>query len=263
VDKPAFMPHCPKNNLLLGETMKKFSELNFKNGQGLIEYGLLLALLAIGAILIMSLMGVSISDIYCRTANGIGGGKACNEQKIYCEDNFDGDAGGWQPVSGSTTTAKGQMCFYNYMQSLNRCSMKMPASDYVINMNDVVLTQGNGYGVYFRATNNSSGINGYVFQYDPGATGNGNKNGSLLIRRWINGVEVMTPIAIAPMSGATTYNTPHDFKIVVKGNAFTVFMDGKQILSANDSTYPTGGVGLRSWDSTSACMSDFSIINIP
>ena len=42
-----------------------------------------------------------------------------------------------------------------------------------------------------------------------------------------------------------------------------VFMDGKQVLSAKDSTYPTGGTGLRSWDSTSACLNDFSISQTP
>jgi hypothetical protein len=65
------------------------------------------------------------------------------------------------------------------------------------------------------------------------------------------------------LSGSTTYNTPHDFDISVKGDTYTVFMDGKQILSAKDSTYTTGGSGLRSWDSTSACMGDFSILEAP
>jgi len=243
--------------------MKKRSALNIQNGQGLVEYVLLLALLAIGAILVLSLSGVSLSDLYCKVASSVGGGKACDEGKTYCQDNFDGDTSGWQSLSGNTTNRNGQNCFSNYMQNLNRCSMKMPASDYVINMNDVTLAQGNGYGVYFRATVDSSGLDGYVFQYDPGATGYGNKQGSFLIRRWINGVEVVTPIAVAPMSGSTTYNTSHDFKIVVKGDTFTVFMDQKQILTAKDNTYPTGGAGLRSWDSTSACLGDFSIFEAP
>lgn len=243
--------------------MKKTSWLNLKKGQGLVEYVLLLALLVIGLILVLSLSGTSLSDLYCRVASGIGGGQACNEQKVYCQDNFDGDTSGWQSLNGGISNTNGQMCFSNYMQNLNRCSTKMSKPDYVINMNDVTLTQGNGYGVYFRSTMTSSGLNGYVFQYDPGATGYGNKNGSFLIRRWINGVEVMTPIAVAPLSGSTTYNTPHDFDISVKGDTYTVFMDGKQILSAKDSTYTTGGTGLRSWDSTSACMGDFSILEAP
>jgi Flp pilus assembly pilin Flp len=242
------------------KNMKKISDLNLKNGQGLVEYALLLALVAIGLILLMSLTGVSISDLFCRAANTISPGGACKGVKTYCQDNFDGDTNGWQSLNGSATNKDGQNCFSNYMQNLNRCSMNMSKSDYDINMNGVNLKQGNGYGVYFRTTVDSNGLDGYVFQYDPGATGYGNKNGSFLIRRWVNGVEVVTPLAVAPMSGSTTYNTPHDFKVVVKGDTFTVFMDGKQILAAKDSTYPVGGTGLRSWDSTSACMGDFSIL---
>jgi hypothetical protein len=132
----------------------------------------------------------------------------------------------------------------------------MTESDYVINLNGVTLKQGNGYGVYFRSALTSSGINGYVFQYDPGA---GN---ALLIRHWINGREVMTPLARVSIN-STIYNVPHDFKIVIKGNVFTVFMDGVQVMTAQDSVYPTGGAGLRSWDSTSGCFNDFSIGQTP
>jgi hypothetical protein len=234
------------------KNMKKTLGLDLKNGQGLVEYVLLLALLVIGLVLVLSLSGISLSELYCSVASGIGGGKACNERRIYCEDQFDGDTSGWQTISGSAATGNGQMCFSNYAQNLNRCSTQMAQSDYVINLNGVTLTQGNGYGVYFRTTLTSSGLNGYIFQYDPGA---GN---ALLIRRWINGAEIMTPLARVPIN-STIYNVPHDFTIVVKGSAFTVFMDGVQVMTAQDSTYPTGGVGLRSWDSTSACFSGFSI----
>jgi len=235
---------------------RPFSGTVFHYGQGLVEYVLLLALLVIGAVLIMSLMGVSVSDAYCRAANTISPGKACKEVKTYCQDNFDGNTSGWQNVSGSTTTQGGQMCFSGGLQALNKCSTQMSQSDYEINMKGVTLTQGNGYGTYFRSTLTGSGLNGYAFQYDPGA---GNK---LLIRRWANGAEIISPIAMVPIS-STVFNAPHDFKIVAKGSTFTVFMDGVQVMTAQDSTYPTGGVGLRSWDSTSACLNDFSIGQIP
>ena len=238
--------------------MKKtsvFFGVVFQHGQGLVEYGLLLALLAIGTVLIMSLNGTSVSDLYCRAANGISGGKACNGRQKYCEDTFDKDLSQWQTSTNMSLT-NGQMCFSNGLQVLNKCSLKLPQSDYDINLNDVTLKQGNGYGVYFRTTTDASGLDGYAFQYDPGV---GNK---LLIRRWANGAEIMSPIAMVPID-ATIYNVPHNFKISVKGDTFTVFMDGKQVLSAKDSTYPTGGTGLRSWDSTSACLNDFSISQTP
>jgi len=42
-----------------------------------------------------------------------------------------------------------------------------------------------------------------------------------------------------------------------------VFMDGVQVMTAQDSTYPAGGTGLRSWDSTTGCLNDFSIGQTP
>jgi len=248
--------------MLSGEKMKKTLGLNIKNGQGLVEYALLLVLLVVGVILIMSLMGVSISDLYCSAANAIGGGTACNEQEIYCQDNFDGDLGGWQ-ASGNLSLKNGQLCFGNGLRSMNKCSMKLDQSDYVISMNDVNLSKGNGYGVYFRTTVDNNGLDGYIFQYDPGLKSAAYPNGAFIIRQWVNGHEIWNPVAIAPL-GSDVFNTSHDFQIDVKGDTFTVLMDGKQVLSAKDSTYTTGGTaGLRSWDSTAACIGDFSILETP
>jgi Flp pilus assembly pilin Flp len=252
------MPEQLRKNSYLEKIMKKTLELIHKSGQGLVEYALLLALLTIGMILVLSLNGTSVSDLYCRVASGIGGGKACNERQKYCEDTFDKDLSQWQ-TSTNMSLNNGQMCFSNGLQSLNKCSVKLPESDYDINLNDVNLSNGNGYGAYFRTTVDGNGLDGYVFQYDPGLKSSTYPNGAFVIRQWVNGREVWDPIAIAPM-GPDVFNTPHDFNISVKGDTYTVTMDGKQVLTAKDSTYPTGGTGIRSWDSTSACMGDYSIL---
>jgi Flp pilus assembly pilin Flp len=236
-----------------------FSGRPFQNGQGLVEYGLLLALIAIGIVLIASLTGVSISDLYCRAANAISGGTACKGLATYCQDNFDGNTTGWQNVLYSNPTVQnGQMCLPNAMQALNICSTQMTQSDYVVNLNGVTLSSGPGYGVFFRSSLNSSKqMNGYALQYDPGL---GNY---LVIRRWGNGKEVNPPVAKVPIN-STVYNVPHDIKIVAKGDTFTVFMDGVQMMTAQDSTYPSGGAGLRTWGSnTSACFNDFNIGQVP
>jgi hypothetical protein len=240
--------------------MEKTSGSVFGNGQGLVEYALLLALIVIGIILSLNLMGVSLADVYCKAASGISGGTACQAKLLttYCEDSFGGDSSSWQNVSGAPTVQNGQMCFQKSSQLLNKCSLKMPQSDYSINLNGATLQNpGRGYGVYFRSTLTASGLNGYAFQYDPGA---GNV---LLIRRWVNGREVNPPIARVPIN-STIYNAPHDFKIDVKGDTFIVFMDGVQVMTAKDGTYPSGGTGLRFWDNTpTTCMNDFSIGQLP
>lgn len=224
------------------------------SGQGMLEYALLIALIAVGVILAMSLTGTSVSDVYCRVASGIGGGNACNKKVTYCQDDFAGDSSAWQNVSGAPTMQNGQLCFQKNSQLLNKCSTKMTQSDYSINLNGVSLkSPGRGYGVYFRSTLTPQGLNGYAFQYDPGA---GNV---LLIRRWVNGREVNPPIARVPIN-STVYNASHDFTIDVKGDVFTVYMDGSQVMTAKDSTYSSGGAGLRFWDNQpTTCMNDFSI----
>jgi hypothetical protein len=58
------------------------------------------------------------------------------------------------------------------------------------------------------------------------------------------------------------YNTPHSFEISANGDILTVNMDGKQVLTAQDDTYTKGGTGIRSWDSTSGCMGNFSILEL-
>lgn len=242
--------------------MKKFPRINIQNGQGLVEYGLLLALIVVGLILALSLGGVSLSDLYCTVASGIGGGESCNEQKMYCQDSFDGDLNAWQPLNNTVSLNDGQMCFGSGLQAMNKCSMKLPESDYVIKMDDVSLSTGMGYGVFFRSTVDGNGLDGYSFQYDPGWTSSKYPNGAFLIRQWVDGREVWNPIAVASM-GADVYNTPHDFEINVTGNTYTVFMDGKEVISTTDDTYTTGGTGIRSWDSTSACLGDFSVFETP
>ena len=154
------------------------------------------------------------------------------------------------------------MCFSNPLQSLNQCSMNMNQSDYTVRMDDVVLSKGNGYGVFIRAKDDGKGLNGYVLQYDPGLKSNKNLNGSLIIRKWVNGREIWEPVASTPM-GPDVYNAPHDIEISAEGDTLTVTMDGQKVLTAKDGTYASGGSGIRSWDGSSACIGNFSIFESP
>lgn len=234
---------------------------NFR-AQGLLEYVVLISLLVIGAVLILNLYGVSVSDLYCDVAASISLQEACATEETYCEDTFDSGLNGWKSSYGTPATKDGQMCFSSAALTLNQCSMKTGQSDYVVKLDDVNLYQGNGYGVFIRASDNGKGLNGYAFQYDPGLRSGKYPNGALIIRKWVNGREISEPIAVAPMS-ADVYNTPHSFEVSANGDVLTVSMDGKQVLTAKDDTYASGGTGIRSWDSTSGCMDNFSILELP
>ncbi len=243
--------------------MKKNFQKKFNlHAQGLVEYALLISLLVIGLVLVLNLYGVSLSDVYCGVAKSIDAGHTCTAEKAYCEDTFDGDLNSWKPSYGKPAIKDGQLCFSSAALSLNQCSMKTGQSDYAVKLDDVNLYKGDGYGVFFRASDNGKGLNGYAFQYDPGLRSGKYPNGALIIRKWVNGREVWEPIAVAPMS-SDVYNAPHDFEISANGDVLTVSMDGKTVLTAKDSTYDSGGTGIRSWDSTSGCMGDFSMFELP
>lgn len=93
-------------------------------------------------------------------------------------------------------------------------------------------------------TNVKPDISGYCPQFDPGL---GNK---FVVRKVVNGAE-SSPIAIASMPpGFSVYGTPHDITIHAEGSHITVLVDGVKVLDFVDSTFASGGAGLRSWDGT-------------
>lgn len=103
------------------------------------------------------------------------------------------------------------------------------------------LNSGRGYGIYFRSDGEPS-ITGYSFQFDPGL---GNK---FVVRKVVRGAE-SAPIASASMPpGFSVYGTPHDISISAVGDHIICKVDGVVVLDFHDSTFASGGAGLRSWD---------------
>jgi len=218
--------------------------------QGLVEYILLLALLLLVSILILQIFGISIADVYCRTAKGLGMSSGICSQ-AYCSDDFS-QPGGWNLPSG-WTNQNGQLCTAKNagQWATNLCSksQSLPAN-YTINANDVNLISGDGFGIAFRQQDTPR-YSGYTFQYDPGLKG-------FCLRKWVNGSELPC-IAYAPAGNYSWYNQPRDIRVEVVGDVYKAYVDGNLVLTAQDSTYPAGGSGLRTWDSTQACFDQFII----
>jgi type II secretion system protein G len=111
------------------------------------------------------------------------------------------------------------------------------------------LTSGSGYGVYFRADGKPK-ISGYCFQFDPAV---GNK---FVVRKWVNGTE-SAPIAIASMpKDFSIYGTSHTTTIDAVGSHITIKVDGVSVLDFKDSTFTSGGSGLRSWGKSAVSFID-------
>ncbi len=210
-----------------------------ERGQGLVEYILILSLIGTISALSMSIMGISIRDIYCDVLSGLGG-SGCS----FTPAQWNSVRGRWDvgdPLCGGP--GEGRIFADDFS-----------GDDYVINIDSANLSQGNGYGVYFR-TSNEERVNGYNFQYDPGWG-----DGAFLFRKWVNGHE-LPPIAVARVPGFDWHNTNRQIKISVVGDTFNAYVDGELVLTATDSTYSEGGIGIRTWDNTKACFSGISITN--
>jgi hypothetical protein len=72
---------------------------------------------------------------------------------------------------------------------------------------------------------------------------NKNKPVQVYFSKWVNGKQIQPPLSVTTMPSNFDWTNPPDFKIDVEGDTFTAYLDGKQVLTAKDSTYKVGGVG--------------------
>jgi hypothetical protein len=220
-------------------------------GQGLVEYSLILVLVVVAALLALNAFGLTVTEVYCEIARALGATETCSS---YFSDDFDGDLNDWVKVRGTWELKDGQLCGG---PSEGRIFADVPQSDYIVNIKGADLSQGNGYGVYFRS-NDYNNVDGYNFQYDPGWGG-----GAFLTRKWVNGNE-LSPLSSNRVPGYDWYNTPHDVQIKVEGSTYTTYVDGQQVAQATDNSYSgDGGIGLRTWDNTKVCFDSVSIDPLP
>ncbi|MCS7260123.1 MAG: DUF1080 domain-containing protein [Anaerolineae bacterium] len=218
--------------------------------QAFVEYMLIFGL--VGAVVILSLaaMGVSARDVYCAMA------KSLASNPVSCAHYFVDDFSNlraWTIVNGNWRNENGQLCGGGRE---GRIFVPLSARNYVINVRMALLRQGNGYGIYFRATNFDR-VDGYTFQYDPGYS-----SGAFLFRKWVRGNE-LAPFARTSAPGYNWHNVARQIRIEVNGNTFTAYVDGQRVLTGSDSTYTHGGVGFRTWDATQVCFDDLSVDPLP
>jgi Flp pilus assembly pilin Flp len=224
-------------------------------GQSMVEYGLILALVVVVVVVILNLFGVSLVKVYCLIETGLKGpnGGACS--MAYLLDTFD-NLDNWQAIFGSLgdwDTSSGQLCTDGSGDRRLMSDVSLP-DDYRVTMNSVLLNSGPGLALMFRLSPSGSNYSGYSFQVDPGY---GNK---FIFRRYdINGTELVTPIAAANPPAGFQWNVPHKVEVLVSGDTFTAYIDDSPVLTATDSTYSSGGVGVRAWGGTNACFDDLSV----
>lgn len=213
------------------------------HGQAMVEVAIIISLVAVVTILSLSVVGVGVRNLLCQAAQGLGAAGVCG---ALFEDFS--DISDWDQTTGKNCSNEtGQLCCDKYNEIFKN---DFEGEDYTVSVDVANLGQGDGYGMFFRAQNYEN-PQGYIFQYDPGY-------GAFIFRKWVDGHE-LSPFAVKKVPGFDWYGKDHTVQLVVHGDTFTAFVDGKEVLTGSDSTYSEGGIGLRTWDSTKACIDDLSI----
>lgn len=137
-----------------------------ERGQGLVEIGLIIALVAAVAILSLAATGTSLQDLYCRVVKTFNSTGECslpgNEGPAFSEDFS--DISDWHISWGKWDNSDGTLFGERWGAIF---SQDFTGEDYTVNIDLANLEKGNGYGVWFRAQDFDR-PEGYIFQYDPG-----------------------------------------------------------------------------------------------
>ena len=222
-------------------------------GQSNVEYAIIVGLVAVLVIIVLALLGVQLGSVYCSVVGVFTDSSAqCGDDSslVLLQDPFN-TLDGWNFTAGNGWELQDGQLAVTQGGEQRGFTGDANWTDYSVQVEQANLQQGNGYGVYFRISNEPA-INGYVFQYDPGYRGGAYPNGAYLIRKVVNGNET-PPIAVAAAPDHFEWtNVTRAIKVDVRGSSFTASIDGTTVLQAEDTQFTAGRVGLRSWDSSRA-----------
>lgn len=226
-------------------------------GQSLVEYSLLLLLIAVIVIGGVWFAGLTVSVLYGRAATELQvpteeptphAAPTPTPESVSWEEWYEERGSGWH-------TQEDQYC--QESRGEHRSSYGAENwSDYLIGVK-AILYRGNGFGIYFRATDVKH-ADAYIFQYDPGWSCYGSR-GCFIYRKIVGGRERYPFATASPPAGYEWHGVVRDFEVRVEGDTFITFIDGDEVLRATDSEYAHGQVGLRTWDSSEVCFSQFHV----
>ena len=221
-----------------------------KKGQGLVEYGLILALISMISIGTLSVTGVKVKDVFCDISESFTGKENCVLHYFF--DDFNGDLSNWDVIKGNWEIVDGKL--QNSTHGQGQIFTDINESNYQVELDGVNLAQGKGFGVIFKAEDTEA-FNGYTFQYDPGYG-----QGEFLFRKWANGHE-FSPFARSKAPDFEWFNTDHDVKVVVNGGEYTAYVDDQIICQGVDDTWTENekAVGLRTWSNSEVSVDSFTV----
>jgi Flp pilus assembly pilin Flp len=248
-----------------------------ENGQGFVEYALIMLAIVLSGLIVLNLFGVSISDLYTSVIDavetspsgkgeGADGEQGAQEQVTLFEDDFSKGLANWNILSskfwkGKVSTNKERL----KVERLGAAFAKgVSGSDYIISVNGTTLQRrsGNnqGFAVIFRSSSETVNFDGYVFEIEKEKN---KSTGTMMFRKWENGVQIDKPITSVPVPPGFNWNNPGDIQVDVKGDTFTAYLNGQQVLTATDSSYTNGGVGVAANFGSNLFVDGLTVQSVP
>ncbi|MCS7260095.1 MAG: DUF1080 domain-containing protein [Anaerolineae bacterium] len=237
-------------------------------GQGVIEYALVLALLAAVVVLALSAMGVSLQNVLGEAVSAFGAPGMKPEQppcEVFYQSQFDRGINEWYQLKkglweGKWRNIAGKMVgdppAAALLKSVNR-------DDYIVTAESVELTNEHhsyqGFALIFRAPALTDKLEGYMFEFEKK---NAADPGLMYFSKWVRGYQIFPPLASAPVPANFDWNKVRQMRVTVQGDTFTALINGQEVLRVRDTTYTQGYVGMAVNGGSRASVGNFSVTSL-
>jgi Flp pilus assembly pilin Flp len=227
-----------------------------ENGQGMIEYGLILTGILLVITLTLTATGQSIRQVYCDVLRSMGGqGCECSYamNDINTFSNWSG-----RDKDEVISIEINRACFTGNGTRgntyLNSCAKNFGGNDFTMNVNNLTVQHSSGdnntgLDVKFRMQDEK---NGYHLTYTT-------KYNAIRFWKIVDGTWVILDSVRVPADWA---NQENDLQIKVQGDTFTAFRNGQQVLQASDDTFTEGSAGIRNKPSSKTCVGELNITGL-
>lgn len=238
-------------------------------GQGVIEYVLILALLAAVAVLALSAMGVSLQNVLNEVVSALGALGVEQEQPPSCEvfyqSQFDRGINEWYQLkkglwSGKWQNIAGKMVGDPLAAALLK---SVKRDDYIVTAASIELKKVRdsyqGFALIFRAAALADDLEGYMFEFEKKDAAD---PGLMYFSKWVRGYQVFPPLASVAVPANFNWNEVQQMRVTVQGDTFTALINGQEVLRARDATYTQGYVGMAVNYGSRATVRNFSVTSL-
>lgn len=220
------------------------------NGQGLVEYVVLIGLVSLISILALQLLGVNLSESFSLLNQTIGSPsteKSQDPDPLLYSTHFESGLNDWEDIKWSRKSSKNWTTENSKLISSQFSGIFLQNksfNDFTYHIRDIDLSitgsSWHGFSVFFRATNIPK-ITGYSFRIQ---RPNRKDPGRIYLSRWSNGYQITPFIEIKVPEADFDWEGLHTIEVTASGSSLSASIDGAIVLQTDDETFSAGSVGI-------------------